>query len=217
MIHRYPLHEQSVETLFETLQYCFGHVERDSVLECHSLLIRVRSCTHRELRCCDNYAMNTPTNPPKTPPPPMSRASSFPTSTPISNKVSGSHIYASQVLDRTNMNVALAKEMEGHLGGCPTQQFLDKYLPLKAGIKSQELRKNQLKGHFNAVASARSEFEMYQPFVRPFNDSYPSFHAKYFVAGQISKVSGSRHGLHRYTFQPRYRMRQACARHCWVL
>ncbi|KAF8958762.1 hypothetical protein BDZ97DRAFT_1634167, partial [Flammula alnicola] len=97
-----------------------------------------------------------------------------PTSTPISNKVSGSHIYASQVLDRTKMNVALAKEMEGHfLGGCPPQQFLDKYLPWKAGITSQELRKDQLKGHFDAVASARSEPEMYQPFVESLKPLVP--------------------------------------------
>lgn len=70
------------------------------------------------------YTMNQAKPSPKTPPSPISCASSLPTSTPISNKVSSSHIYASQVLDRTKMNVALMKEMEGHfLGGCPPTHY----------------------------------------------------------------------------------------------
>jgi hypothetical protein len=162
-----------------------GHVECDPVnvtaVLCSNPPIQGRYAqVYGAVATTSFYMMNQAKPSPKTPPSPMSRASSLPTSTPISNKVSSSHIYASQVLDRTKMNVALAKEMEGHfLGGCPPQRFLDKYLPLKAGITSQELRKDQLKEHFNAVAWARSEFEMYQPFVRAFNNSYPSICTKF--------------------------------------
>ena len=83
----------------------------------------------------------------------MLRAIPLPTSTLISNKASGSQSYSSQVKDRTI--VALANEMGGHfLGVISPLQFFNEYFPLKAGIPSQAHRKDQLKGHFDAVASA---------------------------------------------------------------
>ena len=57
------------------------------------------------------------------------------------------------VKDRTN--VALANEMGGHfLCAMSLLQFLDECLPLNAGVASQAFRKDQLKGHFDAEASA---------------------------------------------------------------
>ena len=66
------------------------------------------------------YSQSIP-NRPVTPPP----NASIPTSTPISNKTSGNHSYASETHDRESANYRLAQETSGSfLGAMPPQQFL---------------------------------------------------------------------------------------------
>ena len=69
------------------------------------------------------YSQSTP-NRPLTPPP----NAFIPTSTPISNKTSGNHSYASETHDRDSANYRLAQETSGHfLGPMPPQIFLDMF------------------------------------------------------------------------------------------
>src|SRR6266436_5387503 len=67
------------------------------------------------------YSQSTP-NRPVTPP----LNASIPTSTPISNKTSGNHSYASETHDRDSANYRLAQEPSGYfLGVMLPQKFLD--------------------------------------------------------------------------------------------
>jgi hypothetical protein len=72
------------------------------------------------------YAQST-RNRPVTPP----SNASIPTSTPISNKTSGNHSYASETHVRDSANYSLAQETSGlFLGAMPPQQFLNRFLPI---------------------------------------------------------------------------------------
>ena len=103
------------------------------------------------------YSQSTP-NRPVTPPP----NASIPTSTPISNKTSGNHSYASETHDRDSANHRLAQETSGYfLGAMPPQQFLKRFLPISKGTP----RCPNLKGAFASVSSAGKEVDMYAPFV----------------------------------------------------
>jgi hypothetical protein len=97
-------------------------------------------------------------NRPATPPP---RASN-PTSTPVSNKTSGSYTYASEIHDRDSANYRLALETSGlFLGAMPPKQFLDKFLPI-----SQDAPKCPTStGAFASVGGKKKEVNMYTPFV----------------------------------------------------
>src|SRR6202044_3499400 len=56
---------------------------------------------------------------------------SIPTSTPISNKTSGNHSYASETHDRDSANYRLAQETSGlFLGSMPPKNFLKRFLPI---------------------------------------------------------------------------------------
>ena len=71
------------------------------------------------------YSQSTP-NRPVTPPP----NASIPTSTPISNKTSGNHSFASETHDRDSANYRLAQETGGlFLGAMPPKAFLKEFLP----------------------------------------------------------------------------------------
>src|SRR5882762_5289102 len=75
------------------------------------------------------YLQPTP-NRPVTPP----QNTSIPTSTPISNKTSGNHSFASETHDRDSANYRLAQETSGYfLGAMPPQQFLNRFLPTSKG------------------------------------------------------------------------------------
>jgi hypothetical protein len=103
------------------------------------------------------YSQSTP-NRPVTPP----QNASIPTSTPISNKTSGNHSYASETHDRDSANYRLAQETSGHfLGAMPPQRFLDMFLPI--GQDTPECPNSD--GAFKSVSSAKKEVDMYTPFV----------------------------------------------------
>jgi len=104
------------------------------------------------------YSQSTP-NRPVTPPP----NASIPTSTPISNKTSGNHSFASETHDRDSANYRLAQETSGSfLGAMPPEQFLKEFLP--TGQDTPECPNS--KGAFASVSSAKKEVDMYTPFVR---------------------------------------------------
>ena len=66
---------------------------------------------------------------------------SIPTSTPILNKTSGNHSYASDTHDRDSANYRLAQETSEHfLGAMPPQKFLDMFLPIGQDTPVSELR-----------------------------------------------------------------------------
>ena len=103
------------------------------------------------------YSQPTP-NRPVTPP----QNASIPTSTPISNKTSGNHSYASETHDRDSANYRLAQETSGYfLGAMPPNKFLDMFLPIGKGTP---LCPNP-EGAFTSVSSAKKEVDMYTPFV----------------------------------------------------
>jgi hypothetical protein len=103
------------------------------------------------------YSQSTP-NRPVTPP----QNASIPTSTPISNKTSGNHSYASETHDRDSANYRLAQETSGYfLGAMPPQQFLNRFLPTSKG--TPECPNSE--GAFTSVLSAGKEVDMYTPFV----------------------------------------------------
>ena len=103
------------------------------------------------------YSQLTP-NHPVTPPP----NTSIPTSTPISNKTSGSHSYTSETHDRDSANHHLAQETNGYfLGMMLPQEFLKRFLLISKGT-SWCLN---LKGAFVSILSAGKEVDMYAPFV----------------------------------------------------
>src|ERR1700729_621089 len=75
------------------------------------------------------YSQPTP-NRPVTPP----QNASIPTSTPISNKTSGNHSYASETHDRDSANYCLAQETSDYfLGTMPPRKFLKKFLTTDEG------------------------------------------------------------------------------------
>jgi len=103
------------------------------------------------------YSQST-RNRPVTPPP----NASIPTSTPISNKTSGNHSYASEPRDRDSANFRLAQEISGHfLGAMPPKKFLDMFLPV--GENTPECPNS--KGAFTSVSKANKEVDMYTPLV----------------------------------------------------
>jgi hypothetical protein len=103
------------------------------------------------------YSQLTP-NHPVTPPPNMS----IPTSTPILNKTSGNHSFASETHDRDSANYRLAQETSGlFLGAMPPQQFLEEFLP--NGQDTPQCPNS--KGAFASALSVSKEVDMYTPFV----------------------------------------------------
>jgi hypothetical protein len=103
------------------------------------------------------YSQSTP-NRPVTPPP----NASIPTSTPISNKTSGNHSYASETHDRESANYRLAQETSGHfLGAMPPKKFLDTFLPMPQHTQQYP----ESIGDFENVLEASKEVNMYTPFV----------------------------------------------------
>jgi hypothetical protein len=103
------------------------------------------------------YSQSTP-NRPVTPP----QNASIPTSTPISNKTSGNHSFASETHDRDSANYRLAQETSGYfLGAMPPQKFLDMFLPM--AHDTPECPDSQRA--FTSVSSAGKEVDMYTPFV----------------------------------------------------
>ena len=104
------------------------------------------------------YSQSATRNRPVTPP----QNASIPTSTPISNKTSGNHSYASETHDRDSANYRLAQETSGcFLGAMPPQQFLTRFLPIGKGTP----RCPKSKGAFKSISSAKQEVDMYTPFV----------------------------------------------------
>jgi hypothetical protein len=103
------------------------------------------------------YSQSTP-NRPVTPPP----NAFIPTSTPISNKTSGNHSYASETHDRDSANYRLAQETSGYfLGAMPPRKFLKKFLTTDEGT----LGCPDSKGAFASVSDTKKEVDMYTPFV----------------------------------------------------
>ena len=103
------------------------------------------------------YSQSTP-NRPLTPPP----NAFIPTSTPISNKTSGNHSYASETHDRDSANYRLAQETSGYfLGAMPPRKFLKKFLATDEGTPGCP----DSEGAFERVLSAKKEVDMYAPFV----------------------------------------------------
>ena len=87
---------------------------------------------------------------------------SNPASTPISNKTSGNHSYASETHDRDSANYRLAQETSGlFLGSMPPQKFLKRFLPISQNTPECP----DSKGAFAGVSSANKEVDMYPPFV----------------------------------------------------
>jgi hypothetical protein len=104
-------------------------------------------------------------NRPVTPPP----NASILTSTPISNKTSGNHSYASETHDRESANYRLAQETSGHfLGAMLPKEFLGTFLPIGKGTP----RCPKSKRAFKSVSSAKKEVDMY---VCPICKQGPSF------------------------------------------
>jgi hypothetical protein len=104
------------------------------------------------------YSHSATRNRPVTPP----QNASIPTSTPISNKTSGNHSYASETHDRDSANHRLAQETNGYfLGAMPPQKFLKRFLPISKGTP----RCPNSDGAFTSVLSATKEVDMYTPFV----------------------------------------------------
>ena len=82
------------------------------------------------------------------------------TSTPIFNKTSGNHSYASETHD---LNYRLAKETSSQfLGVMPLNKFLDTFLLIGKGT----LRSPMSKRAFKSVLRVKKEVDMYAPFVR---------------------------------------------------
>jgi hypothetical protein len=104
------------------------------------------------------YLQSTP-NRLVTPPP----NASIPTSTPISNKTSGNHGFASETHDRDSANYRLAQETSGlFLGAMPPEEFLMEFLPTSQDTPERPNSKEA----FANVSSAKKEVDMYTPFVR---------------------------------------------------
>ena len=79
------------------------------------------------------YSQST-SNRPVTPPQKTKKNVSIPTSTPILNKTSGNHSYASETHDRDSANYCLAQEISDYfLGAMPPQNFLNRFLPTSKG------------------------------------------------------------------------------------
>jgi hypothetical protein len=105
------------------------------------------------------YSRSATRNRPVTPP----QNASIPTSTPISNKTSGNHSYASETHDRDSANYRLAQETSGYfLGAMPPRKFLKKFLATDEGTPGCP----DSEGAFESVLSAKKEVDMYAPFVR---------------------------------------------------
>jgi hypothetical protein len=105
------------------------------------------------------YSHSATRNRPVTPP----QNASILTSTPISNKISGNHSYASDTHDRDSANYRLAQETSGlFLGAMPPQQFLKKFLATDEGTPGCP----DSEGAFESVLRAKKEVDMYAPFVR---------------------------------------------------
>src|SRR5882762_3066323 len=103
------------------------------------------------------YSQSTQ-NRPLTPPP----NAFIPTSTPISNKTSGNHSYASETHDRDSANYRLAQETSGRfLGAMPPRKFLKKFLATNEGTPGCP----DLEGAFESILSAKEKVDMYAPFV----------------------------------------------------
>jgi hypothetical protein len=103
------------------------------------------------------YSQSTP-NRPVTPPP----NASIPTSTPISNKTSGSYTYASETHNRDSANYHLAQETSGlFLGVMPPRKFLNKFLPISQDTQMCPDSKEA----FKSVFRAEKEVDMYATFV----------------------------------------------------
>jgi hypothetical protein len=86
------------------------------------------------------------------------------TSTPISNKISGSQPYSSTVPNQDKeFRLRLAEETKGlFIGPMPYQIFLDRFLPHASDSEPCPAAE----GIFSQVAKKRNEAEMYKPFVR---------------------------------------------------
>jgi hypothetical protein len=104
------------------------------------------------------YLQLTP-NCPVTPPSNMSIL----TSTPISNKTSGNHSFASETHDRDSANYCLTRETSGSfLSAMPPEEFLKEFLPT-----SQDTAEcPNSKGAFVSILSTMKELDMYTPFIR---------------------------------------------------
>ena len=103
------------------------------------------------------YSQSTPNRPVT-----QMRPSRFPTSTPISNKTSANHSYASETQDRYSANYHIAQETDGcFLGPMPPQQFLKRFLPIGKGTPQCQ----NWKGAFESVSSAGKEIDIYALFV----------------------------------------------------
>src|ERR1700691_2624628 len=105
------------------------------------------------------YSQSTHTKSrPITPPPNASN----PAGTPISNKTSGNHSYASETHDRDSANYRLAQETSGlFLGSMPPKNFLKRFFPIDQNTPECPDSKEAFAG----VSSAKKEVDMYNPFV----------------------------------------------------
>ena len=126
-----------------------------------------------------------------------------PTTTPISNKTSGSYKYASEIHNRDSANYSLAQETSGlFLGAMPPKQFLDEFFPL-----SQDTPKcPNSKGAFASVSSAGKEVNIYAPFVNMFPVSVSAMLHQHSVDHGSDSIR-PQIDVYRYTPQSRYRVR----------
>ena len=107
------------------------------------------------------YSQSATRNRPVTPP----QNASIPTSTPISNKTSGNHSYASETHDRESANYLLAQETTGlFLGAMLPKTFLDTFLPIPRDTQQYP----ESVGNFEKVLDTTKEVNMYTPFVSIF-------------------------------------------------
>jgi hypothetical protein len=104
------------------------------------------------------FYLQSTRNRPVTPPP----NASIPTSTPVSNKTSRNHSYASETHDRHSANYRLAQETSGlFLGAMPPKKFLDAFLPMPPHTQQYP----ESIGDFENVVDASKEVNIYTPFV----------------------------------------------------
>jgi hypothetical protein len=103
---------------------------------------------------------------PGTPPEQTGNIPAIPSSTPPGLKLAGSQTYTSSVLNRPELNAALAKEMEKRfLGAMKSKDFLDEYLPLNSAQLPNFLEESEEGKRFAAVAGARPESQMCEKLV----------------------------------------------------
>jgi hypothetical protein len=112
----------------------------------------------------DTTALDQPA--PTTPTEQTGNIPAITSSTPPVLKLAGSQTYTSSVLNRPDLNTALAKEMDQRfLGAMRPEDFLDEYLPLNSAQLPNFSAESEEGMRFAALAGARPETQMCKKFV----------------------------------------------------